>query len=415
MDINYIDRHINNNILEAIRDTPVIFLSGPRQTGKTTLVRKLAEQLKIRYITLDDDVTLLAAQHDPSGFIQSIDRAVIDEIQRAPKLLMSIKKNIDENRLPGRFLLTGSANLMALPKVADSLAGRMETLRLYPLSQSEINGNNDNWIDAAFANIILENKAIQTYDELVNIVLTGGYPEMLNRTSPKRRSTWARQYIEAIVLRDVQDIAEVGKLDALPRLLQALGHNSGQLCNYSRLGAELGLNHKTVASYMDVFEHMFLLKRVPAWAKTGIKRLIKTPKIQFLDSGLLASLIGVNSNKIDQNRTVFGNLLETFVYAELLKHTTTAEDNYKILYYRDTEKVEVDFIIENSMGDSVAIEVKAAVSIQPGDLLGLKRFSDLVGHKLKLSLILYAGDKILPLGDNIWAVPVSSLWGKRPT
>ena len=404
-------RLIEARIAEAMSDTPVVLVAGPRQAGKTTLVRQMAVQ-GARYLTLDDELTLLAAKEDPVGMIRSLDRAVIDEIQRAPQLLLAIKKTVDEDRRPGRFLLTGSANLMALPTVADSLAGRMETLTLLPLSQSEMRGSAANWIDSAFAGQILSPAQLVVGDDLVEAVLRGGYPEAVSRATPRRRTAWGRQYIDAIIQRDVRDVAGIDKLDQLPRFLRALAQVSGQMCNYTQLGGQIGLDHKTAARYIGVFEQMYLLKRVEVWAKNRLSRVVKTPKMQFIDSGLLSTLADVTSAHAQQNRSRFGSILETFVFGELLKHTTTSENDYQLLYYRDHDQFEVDFIIENAAGHLVGVEVKAAATVKESDLRGLKRLASIAGEHFKLGIILYDGEETLPLGEGLWAAPLSSLWGR---
>lgn len=344
--------------------------------------------------------------------IRSLDRAVIDEIQRAPQLLLAIKKSVDENRQPGRFLLTGSANLMALPTVADSLAGRMETLSLFPLSQSEIHGNSANWLDSAFSGKILTANPAIVADQLIETVLRGGYPEAISRTSARRRKAWARQYIDAIIQRDVRDLAEIDKLDLLPRFLRSLAQVSGQMCNYTQLGGQVGLDSKTAARYLSIFEHMYLLKRVEVWANNRLNRVVKTPKLQFIDAGLLATLIELDAAEIQRDRSRFGNLLETFVYGELRKHATTAEGEYRLLYYRDMDKFEVDIVIENAAGQLVGVEVKASATIKETDLRGLKKLASLAPNQFKLGVLLYDGHETLPLGNGLWAAPVSSLWGQ---
>jgi predicted AAA+ superfamily ATPase len=404
-------RLIRPRIEEALKDTPVILLAGPRQAGKTTLVRQMAVEKKVQYLTLDDSLTLLSAREDPLGMISKLDRAVIDEIQRAPELLLAIKKSVDEDRRPGRFLLTGSANLMALPTVADSLAGRMETLSLLPLSQSEIEGQRANWIDNAFAGKILHTGVNQPERSLTQRVLKGGYPEAISRTSAKRRQAWAMQYLEAIIQRDVRDFAGINKLDELPRFLRALAQTSGQMCNYAKLGGEVGLDGKTAAKYINIFEQMYLLKRVNVWASNRLNRLVKTPKLQFMDSGLLAALLNLSIEEINENRTRFGHVLETFVFGELLKHTATSDDRYSLMYYRDTEKVEVDVVIENAKGQLVGIEVKAAATVKANDFRGLKKFAALAGNQFKMGVLLYDGQETLPVGDGLWAAPISTLWG----
>ena len=406
-------RRIQQRLAEALLDTPVVLLAGPRQAGKTTLVRQIAAK-GLRYLTLDDELTLLAARADPVGLIRSLDRAVIDEIQRAPQLLLAIKKSVDEDRRPGRFLLTGSANLMALPLVADSLAGRMETLSLLPLSQTEIEGHSANWIDQAFAGQLLKTDSLALGDALTDRVLRGGYPEAITRDSAKRRMAWARQYVDALIQRDVLDVAGIDKLDQLPRFLNALAQTAGQMCNYSQLAGQVGLDGKTAARYAGVFETMYLLKRVDVWARNRLSRVVKTPELQFIDAGLLAMLINLGIEEVRRDRSRFGQVLETFVFGELLKHTTSAEGDYQLLYYRDADKVEVDIVIENAAGQLVGVEVKASATVKASDLRGLRKLAALAGDQFKMGVLLYDGAETLPLGDGIWAAPLSSLWGTAP-
>lgn len=405
-------RRIEPRIAEALQDTPVVLLAGPRQAGKTTLVRQIAEQEGLRYLTLDDALTLLSAREDPVGMIRGLDRAVIDEIQRAPQLLLAIKKSVDEDRRPGRFLLTGSANLMTLPTVADSLAGRMETLSLLPLSQSEIESRSANWVDKAFAGRILDPGRPALGDDLIERVLRGGYPEAIARASARRRMTWARQYIDAIIQRDVGDVAGIEKLDHLPRFLRALAQTAGQMCNYTQLGGQVGLDGKTASRYVGVFEQMYLLERIDVWARNRLNRVVKTPKLQFVDSGLLATLLDLTAEEVRQDRTRFGKVLETFVFGELLKHTTTADGDYRLLYYRDADKVEVDIVIENAAGNLLCVEVKAAATVKESDLRGLKKLAGIAGDRFRMGVLLYDGSETMPLGERIWAAPLSTLWGK---
>jgi len=386
-------------------------ISGPRQAGKTTLVRRVAANHGMRYLTLDDEITRLAAVEDPVGMIRAQDRAVIDEIQRAPQLLLAIKKTIDEDRRPGRFLLTGSANLMTLPAVADSLAGRMETLSLLPLSQSEMHGGTANWLDSVFSGRLPEPQIMLTGNELVEAVLRGGYPESVSRATARRRTAWSRQYIDALIQRDVRDLAGVDRLDSLPRFLRALAQVSGQLCNYSQLGGQLRLDHKTAARYVGLFEQMFLLRRIDVYAANRLNRVVKTPKLQFIDSGLLATLLDFSPAVAGQDRSRFGNVLETFVYGELRKHATTADGEYQLLYYRDHDQYEVDVVIEDAGGQLIGVEVKAAASIRQSDLRGLKRLASTTGDRFKMGVVLYDGEEIMPMGDRLCAAPISTLWG----
>jgi uncharacterized protein len=408
----YFQRNIEPRLFEALQDTPVVLLVGPRQTGKTTLVKQVAKEKGMQYLTLDDELTRLSAKEDPIGFVRRIEHGVIDEIQRAPNLLLAIKKSVDDNRQPGRFLLTGSANIMTLPTVADSLAGRMETLSLLPLSQSELHRQTANWVDHVFNQHILRVNHLEIGESLIDRVLQGGFPEAISRSQERRRVVWFRQYIDAIVQRDVRDITEIDKLDQLPILLRAVSQTSGQVCNYSKLGGQLGLDSKTVAKYVGVLEKVYLLKRVEVCANTTLGNMTKTPKIQFIDSGLLSSLMGIQQQEVLVNRQRFGHLLESFVYGELLKHISTANESYQVLYYRDQEKIEVDFVITNPKGHIVGIEVKASATVHESELKGLKKLANHFGNKFQMGVVLYDGTETMPLGNHIWAVPFSSLWGQ---
>jgi len=403
-------RFLAPRIEEALADTPVVLISGPRQSGKTTLARQLAGDRT--FLTLDNEPTLQAALDDPVGLIRSYDALVIDEIQRAPRLLLAIKQAVDTDRRPGRFLLTGSANLMTLPLVADSLAGRIENQVLLPLSQAELAANEtavaSDWIDRLFLGEIPHPSALQS--EIVARVLRGGYPEAIARTTPRRRQSWAQQYLDMLIKRDIRDLARLDKLEHLPRLLKMLAQVSGQLCNFSQLGGQVGLDHKTIGKYLAVFEQMYLLQRIPAWSGTALGQLIKTPKLQFLDSGLLAALMEVHDITPIHQRSRFGPLLESFVFSELLKFCTWSERRYAMSYYRDKSQREVDFVIEDAQGRLVGIEVKSAATVDRRDFAGLRHLASLTGEHFVAGLILYDGDLTLPFGPGLWAVPLSTLW-----
>jgi len=408
-DAHIYPRYIQPRIVEALADTPVVLLSGPRQAGKTTLVRQFAFEHR-KFITLDDELTLLAARQDPVGLVRGLDCAVIDEVQRAPALLLAIKKSVDEDRRPGRFLLTGSANLMALPTVADSLAGRMETLIMLPLAGCEMQPSTGKWIDAVYDGRIPKTKRPETGDKLVGKVLRGGYPDAVSRATPRRRAAWAKQYMDALIQRDVRDIASIDKLDHLPRLLKSLAQMAGQLCNFTQLGGQVGLDSKTANKYLAVFEQMFLLRRVEPWSNNRLSRIVKTPKMQFIDSGLLSTLVDLNEASAARDRALFGRVLENYVYSELLKQATWAERDYALHTYRDKDQVEVDFVIEDAAGQVVGVEVKAAASVSAGDLAGLKKLATLAGKQFVAGIVLYDGNDTLPIGERLWAVPLSTLW-----
>jgi len=419
-------RGIARRLQEALVDTPVVLLNGPRQCGKTTLVRQFTTEQR-PYLTLDDATTCGAAREDPQGFIRRLDGAVIDEVQRVPELLLAIKLAVDDQRRPGRFLLTGSADVMALPRVADSLAGRLEALSLLPLAASELAGNPGDWLAALFASLAADrppptpSPAQATRDvgeALERGVLAGGYPEALRRSTEGRRQAWARSYLNAILQRDVRDIAAVDKLRNLPQLLTALAQVCGQLCNYSQLGGRLGLDGKTVNRYVTVLEQLFLIRRVPAWSTNGLARVVKTPKLQFLDSGLLSALLGLRLAALPTHRTAFGPALECFVYSELLRLASWSDDTYDLMMYRDKDQLEVDVVIANGLGELVGVEVKASASLNSGHSAGLQRFASQAGDRFLGGVILYDGIQTLPMGSvagrPIWALPLASLWHAPP-
>ena len=396
-------------ITAALADTPVVMVNGPRQCGKTTLVRTMAEARRA-YITLDDETTLAAAQADPAGFIRDLDRAIIDEVQRAPDLLRAIKRSVDDDRRPGRFLLTGSANILAIPRAAESLAGRMEIVTLLPLAQAEIHGRGSRFLEQVFAGRISPPQTLLVGKDLVEAAVIGGYPEMLGRSGPQRRAAWARDYVRAIVERDVRDIAEIDKLEQMPRLLRALAHHAGQLTNFSQLAGQLRLDDKTARRYAGVLEQLFLVRRVEPWFRNHLKRIVKTPKLHFLDSGLLAALIGATSERIAKDRSLFGPILETFVVAEILKLATWSDIAVTLHHYRDKDQDEVDLVLEDAGGALVGIEVKAAATVTAADFKGLRKVADVAGDAFRLGIVLYDADRIVPFGEKLYAVPLSCLW-----
>lgn len=405
-------RLVETRLREALTDTPVVAVTGPRQSGKTTLVRAVAGR-ELTYLTLDDDTTLAAARRDPVGFVRSLDRAVIDEAQRAPQLFLAIKKSVDEDRRPGRFLVTGSADLRTVPLLRDSLAGRMETIPLLPLARAEIEGRDaPGFLDQAFAGRLVPVGDALIGDELVAAVLAGGYPEVLARSSERRRRDWCRAYVDAIVGRDLPELAAVSRAGPMPQLLEVLALSAGQLVNLSQIGGRLGIDHKTVDRYLDLLERLFLLKRLPPWSRNELKRLVRTPKLHFIDTGLLAAVRGLGRDRLAADRTPFGALLESFVYAELLKQASWSETRPRFHHYRDKDGAEIDLVLEDEAGGVVGVEVKAAATVKASDFLGLGRLAAGAGPAFRLGVILYDGDLSVPFGERLFAAPLSALWAQ---
>ena len=402
-------RFIEPRIRDALTDTRVVLLSGPRQSGKTTLGQKLAHAGMV-YMTLDNATALAAARGDPIGFVRGLDRAIIDEVQRAPDLMLALKESVDNDPRSGRFLLTGSADLMMLPRVADSLAGRMEVLRLFPLAQSELQSTNSNFLATVFAGGVLDVPNAMVGHDLVGAVLAGGYPEALTRRTWARRQDWYAGYVDAIVQRDVRDVAHVDQLQQMPRLLRVLGEHAGQLVNYSAIGAALGMNHVTTQKYVGVFERLFLVRTLPPWHSNQLKRLTKTPKLHFVDAGLLAALRGLTPDAVRVDRTPFGALLETFVVGELMKLASWHGGRFEFSHFRDKEGSEVDVVIEDRQGRVVGIEVKAAATVTGSDFGGLRKLAQASGDKFVQGLVLHDHDKTVPFGSKLAAAPLSALW-----
>jgi predicted AAA+ superfamily ATPase len=386
-----------------------VLISGPRQSGKTTLAEKLAGA-GMPFLTLDDQTTLDTARADPVGFVRGLDRAVIDEVQRAPELLLAIKRSVDTDKRPGRFLLTGSANLMTLPRVADSLAGRIEILTLLPLAQSELRERPVDFLER-----VLQGKPPSPGERvvgsaLIERVLAGGYPEALQRISQSRRHKWHLDYAKAVIERDVRDISQIEHVSQMPRLLRILAQHSAQLINSSAIGAPLGIGHVTTQKYIGVLEQMFLVRTLQPWFTNELKRLVKTPKLHFLDSGLLAALRGANASRLKRDRMALGPLLETFVLAELLKLASWSNEPLEFLHFRDRDGNEVDIVIEDSHGNVVGIEVKASASVGTADFSGLRKLAEASGKHFTSGLVLYDHDVIVPFGERLFAAPISTLW-----
>lgn len=404
-------RLVENRVRAALADTPVVAINGPRQSGKTTLARSIAGDTH-RYLTLDDENTLIAARDNPVGFVRGLDRAVIDEIQRAPRLMLALKQAIDIDRRPGRFLVTGSANLLTMPRAQESLAGRIELISLLPLAQAEVRSTTP----PSFISNILEGRLpgrIErgvTGDAIIEIALTGGYPEVLARMDAARRTAWCRQYLNAIVQRDLPDIAAVEKPAEARRLVDALALQVGQLTNFSTLAGQLGLSSKTAESYFSLLEQLFIVRRLEAWQRNTFNRLIKTPKIHFWDTGLAAACQRLSIEKLRMDRKPLGALLEGFVFAELLKLAASMDEQIRFSHYRDKDQVEVDVIVEGEGNGLAGIEVKASATIAAGDFAGLKKLRSAAGADFRLGVVLYDGDEVLPFGDRLWAAPLASLW-----
>jgi uncharacterized protein len=394
----------------ALRDTRVVAISGPRQSGKTTLARRFAGAGRV-YLTLDNQPTLAAARNDPVAFIRGFDRAIIDEVQRAPEVLLALKQSVDEDPRPGRFLLTGSADLLTIRTVHESLAGRVEVIPLYPLGRSEwLRSRVPRFVSKAFQGQLPQAAESLHGDKLLQLIATGGYPDAVRRRAERRRQDWYHAYIKSIVERDIPEIADIAGREQIPRLLEICARFAGRLTNLSEIGRAIGRDHKTVRQYLRVLEQIYLVQAVQPWSRNELSRLVKTPKIHFIDSGLLTALRGYSTARLRSDRGLLGPILESFVFSELIKGAAWSGDRVSIFHYRDKDQLEVDFVLESPAGQIVGVEVKAAASVTQRDFGGLERVASAAGSAFVQGILLYDGEQTLSFGQNLRAVPLPALW-----
>lgn len=401
-------RKIRQHLLAALNDSPVVLVNGARQTGKSTLIQDLGRDAT--YYTFDDPAVLAAVQADPFGFINALKGAVcLDEVQRAPGVFLAIKAAVDRDRTSGRFLLTGSANVLLLPQIADSLAGRMEVLNLWPLAQSEIERQPLSVIDRLFDGRLPDKYHFERQDFIVRLS-RGGYPEALSRASERRREAWFDSYLHTILLRDVRDLAQIDGLTEMPRLMQLLGARSGGLLNAAELSRSTGIPQTTLKRYLTLLETLFLVRQVPAWSSNLGKRLQKSPKLFVTDYGLMAHLQGLSESGIASGLGLPGNLVEGFVHAELAKHQSWSDLRTQLMHYRTSTGVEVDFVLENRRGDLIGIEVKAAATITSKDFNGLRHLRETTPQQFKRGVVFYTGEQVVPFDEHLVAVPLAMFW-----
>jgi len=407
-----IERWIYEKLLAALTDTRVVLLNGARQTGKSTLAKGIAEMHAAPYLSLDDPTILALAKADPDALVTGhAGLIVIDEVQHAPELFRAIKRVVDTDTRPGQFFLTGSANVFLLPKLAESLAGRMEILPLDPFSQSELAGKAGNLIDRLFSGKTW-GPARRTVNRLdiCERMIAGGFPEAVSRRTGERRTAWFRSYIAALLQRDVRDLANIEKLTDLPKLLSFLAARTSGLMNVAEISRVIDIPHTTLQRYLALLEAAFLFRPLPAWSANLGKRLVKSPKIHLLDTGLAAHLRGTTNAKTLSLSPDIGPLLESFVVQEIRKQLTWSRQVAGAWHFRTATGSEVDLLLEAPDSRVVGIEVKAAGSVTQGDLKGLRVLSEALGERFVAGAVLYLGEQVLPLGGAIVALPMSVLW-----
>lgn len=414
-----IERKLLPVILEMLEVFRIVAINGPRQSGKTTLQKLIAKEKSIKYYTFDNQDTFNTASNDPMGFISFIskEKVAIDEVQMIPDVIPAIKMSVDEQNIKGMFLLTGSSDMFKNSKIKESLAGRMASFNLFPLSYAEINGRDINIVDKLFSdtfNLFDENFKDIRNEAFVNAVLRGGYPEVYELPF-KSRKAWFEFYIKARVTKDIATIEnlDLGKVASINKLLRVLSAQIGSLVNYKNISNAIGLADKTVAKYIQLLEALYIVKLVPAYANNQLKRVVKSPKVQFIDTGLASMLLNVDvEGAMTKQGEFYGNLVESFVYSELIKHQSYSDVTMNIYHYRDGDKKEVDFVLESSDGSIVALEIKSGSNIKKEYFKGLVTLAKTLKNKPFKGIIFYGGDDVLPYnidGFQFWAIPLKVL------
>jgi uncharacterized protein len=414
-----VHRKVESTILEMLKSFRIVAINGPRQSGKTTLQKKIAKLKNMKYYTFDDPDIFNSASNDPMGFIGFVSKedVAIDEVQMIPDVIPAIKMSVDERNRKGMFLLTGSSDMFKNGKIKESLAGRMVSFNLFPLSYAEINNRDINIIDKLFSDDFNSfDTPFETIskEELISAVINGGYPEVYSLPT-KAKKAWFDFYIKARITKDIATIENI-QLETvvhLSKLLKVLAGQVGSLVNYTNIANDIDIADKTVAKYIQLLEALYIIKLVPAYSNNMIKRVIKSPKVHFIDSGLASFLLNVDveASMIGKNEHL-GNLLETFVYSELIKHQSYANTDVEIYHYRDLKQKEVDFVLEANNGDVVALEIKSGSNIKSDYFKGLVALAKTMNHKNFKGVVLYGGDKVLPYKIEefqFWAIPLKIL------
>lgn len=407
-------RNIQEKLSTALADTRVVLLNGARQVGKSTLAQQLAQQRGGQYLTLDDPVIAELARTDPSALIDgAAGLTVIDEVQSAPALFPALKREVDRNPVPGRFLLTGSANVFMLPTAAESLAGRMEVLTLEPLSQAEIEGSPHNLVDTLFDTTPWVRRTVRTdRADVVRRLVSSGFPEALGRAEPQRRDAWFGAYLASLLQRDVRDYANIEGLHDLPRLLSLLAARASSLLNMAEVSRATGIAHSTLRRYLALLEALFIVQPLPAWSINLGKRLVKAPKLHLIDAGLAAHLQGNADPAALALSPHLGSLLETFVVQEIRRHLRWAETAATAWHFRTAAGREVDLVLEAPGSRIVGIEVKASASLTQSDFNGLRELASAAGRGFARGVVLYTGEQLIPFEERMWAVPLGVLWAR---
>lgn len=408
-------RHALRLVEETLADTPITVVQGARQVGKSTLVRQVLGERDVRVLSLDSAALFNAAKADPDAFVRQSDGLlVIDEVQRVPELVRAMKESVDEDRRPGRFLITGSANLLELPGTQESLAGRAETVVLYGLSQGEIAGNREDFVDLLLAgdtSAVARRDGTLTREDYLEILCAGSFPEPLTRQG-RRRNAWFDNYVARVVSADARDVSRLAHLDRLPNLMRLLAANNSRELVKARLASDAQIPETSLTSYVDLLETLYLIHVLPAWGNNITKRVVGRPKVSLLDTGLAARLNNVTPRAMQPGAVsdAAGGLFEAFAAGEVRRQLGWAETEARMFHFRDRDGIEVDLVLETSDRRVAGLEMKSAGSVAASDFTGLRFLRDKLGSRFAMGVVLHTGRKAVPFGDGLWALPYSALW-----
>ena len=427
-------RFVERRLIEAAEDSPVVLIHGPRQSGKTTLAqrtfaphhvnRKKASSASLRprcyaYISFDDEVARRGAKADPAGFVADLpERVILDEIQLVPELFSAIKLQVDRQRENGRFILTGSTNVLLIPKLSESLAGRMQIVRLYPLAQVELENrqlysdrkSGGGFLDRLFTGGFETRATERLREQLIERMVTGGFPPAVVPPTLARKVNWYRSYVEALIERDVRESTQISSLQSMRRLLNATALQTARLFNIANLASPFQLSQPTIKAYVEILERIFLLERLPPWHRNNLRRLIKTPKLHVGDTGLASALLGLNPQTIRNDRAMLGQLLESFVFQELRKQASWQDTPTRFSHFRDRDDYEADIVLERESGMVCGVEVKAGATVTSADFRGLRKLAQAAGQEFVSGVVLYDGEMSVSFGERLYAVPIRRLW-----
>jgi len=390
-------------------DTPVVMVTGARQAGKSTLVRAVAPAAE--YVTLDDPATRSAAAGDPTGFVAGLPSpAIVDEVQRVPELLLAIKAAVDSDRRPGRFILTGSADVLTLPTVTESLAGRVELRTLWPLAQAEIAGAPPAFLTHLFEGERPAPAPRGDRRSLIERLLRGGFPEVVRRASPGRRAAWLGSYVDAVIQRDLRSIADIKHLTDVPRLLAAIAGSSPGTVNLAAVSRAIAIPRTNLDRYLTMLEQVYLVRRLPAWHANVRQQQIRSARLLVTDTAVLAYLLRLSASTLASwDSPKLGPLVENFAAMELVKHASWSEEPPRLYHWR-TRDGEVDLVLEDRHGRVAGVEVKASATVRADDFRHLRRLRDATGERFAQGVVLYTGERIIPFGEGLAAWPIETLW-----